>query len=69
MFPTKVLDNEEQLVEHALLHARVHSLAMGRPDIAGVIGWCAFDYATHIEFGSGDRICYHGVMDIFRMPK
>jgi beta-galactosidase len=37
--------------------------------IAGAIGWCAFDYNTHREFGSGDRICYHGVMDIFRLPK
>jgi len=28
-----------------------------------------FDYATHKDFGSGDRICYHGVMDSFRNPK
>ncbi|HKL86701.1 MAG TPA: glycoside hydrolase family 2 protein, partial [Treponemataceae bacterium] len=33
------------------------------------IGWCAFDYNTHKDFGSGDRICYHGVMDMFRLPK
>jgi beta-galactosidase len=24
---------------------------------------------THANFGSGDRICYHGVSDIFRIPK
>ncbi|MBO4919620.1 MAG: glycoside hydrolase family 2 protein, partial [Erysipelotrichaceae bacterium] len=30
---------------------------------------CMFDYATHKDFGSGDRICYHGVMDAFRNPK
>ncbi len=36
---------------------------------AGGIGWCAFDYNTHGNFGSGDRICYHGVSDIFRIPK
>jgi beta-galactosidase len=36
---------------------------------AGGIGWCAFDYNTHDNFGSGDRICYHGVSDIFRLPK
>jgi len=35
----------------------------------GGIGWCAFDYNTHGDFGSGDRICYHGVTDIFREPK
>lgn len=28
-----------------------------------------FDYATHKDFGSGDRICYHGVLDSFRNPK
>ena len=32
-------------------------------------GWCMFDYNTHKDFGSGDRICYHGVMDMFRIPK
>lgn len=69
MFPTKIFDHEERLIEHALLHAKIQDLQMGNPKIAGSIGWCAFDYATHIEFGSGDRICYHGVMDIFRNPK
>jgi beta-galactosidase len=28
-----------------------------------------FDYNTHKDFGSGDRICHHGVMDMFREPK
>ena len=28
-----------------------------------------FDYQTHKDFGSGDRICYHGVLDSFRNPK
>ncbi len=69
MFPTKVWDHEERLIDHALLHAKIHNLQLGDARIAGAIGWCAFDYATHIEFGSGDRICYHGVMDIFRLPK
>jgi beta-galactosidase len=69
MFPTKIWDHEQRLIDHALLHAKIHSLQMGNDRIAGAIGWSAFDYATHIEFGSGDRICYHGVMDIFRLPK
>ncbi len=69
MFPTKSWDNEERLIAHALLHARITDQQLGNPKIAGAIGWCAFDYNTHIEFGSGDRICYHGVMDIFRQPK
>ncbi len=68
-FPAKTWDNEDRLIEHALLHARIQNLQMGDDRIAGAIGWCAFDYATHLEFGSGDRICYHGVMDTFRLPK
>lgn len=69
MFPTKSFDQEERMIEHALRHARVQNQQMGMPNVAGAIGWCAFDYNTHKEFGSGDMICYHGVMDIFRLPK
>ncbi|MBU0928248.1 MAG: glycoside hydrolase family 2 protein [Spirochaetes bacterium] len=69
MFPTKRFDNEERLVEHSLRHARVLEAARATPGVAGAIGWCAFDYNTHKDFGSGDRICYHGVMDMFRIAK
>ncbi len=69
MFPTKTFDGEERKMEHARRHAHIQNLAYGNPRVSGAIGWCAFDYNTHKEFGSGDRICYHGVMDIFRMPK
>ena len=69
MFPTKRWDQEERLAEQARRHARVLDAAMGDSGIAGAIGWCAFDYNTHRDFGSGDRICYHGVSDMFRSPK
>ncbi|MEP6986145.1 MAG: glycoside hydrolase family 2 TIM barrel-domain containing protein, partial [Chloroflexota bacterium] len=69
MFPTKTFDQEERQIEHALRHARVQDKQMGMPNVSGAIGWCAFDYNTHKEFGSGDMICYHGVMDMFRLPK
>ena len=69
MYPTKPFDQEERLLEHAFRHARVQNAIAGHPGIAGGIGWCAFDYDTHREFGSGDRICYHGVSDMFRFPK
>jgi len=69
MFPTKLWDHTERQVEHALRHARIHDRQLGMEHVAGAIGWCAFDYNTHYQFGSGDRICYHGVMDIFRLPK
>jgi len=69
MFPTKTFDSESQRTEHALRHANVLDTVAGYDDIAGASGWCAFDYNTHKDFGSGDRICYHGVMDMFRNPK
>ena len=69
MFPTKAYDCEEKRLEHALRHARVVSDAASQPGIGGSFGWCMFDYNTHRDFGSGDRICYHGVMDMFRNPK
>jgi beta-galactosidase len=68
-FPTKTWDAEERRLDHALLHAKVQDLQQRRNDVAGALSWCAFDYHTHHEFGSGDGICYHGVMDSFRLPK
>ena len=59
----------ERLTEHTLRHARIHDQLASDPQYAGGIGWCAFDYNTHGDFGSGDRICYHGVTDMFREPK
>lgn len=69
MFPTKSFDPWEKRQEQALRHARVLSAAQGSGEHAGCFGWCMFDYATHKDFGSGDRVCYHGVMDSFRNPK
>lgn len=69
MFPTKRYDNVDRVMEHARRHARVHDQLASDKEYAGGTGWCAFDYNTHYNFGSGDRICYHGVSDIFRVPK
>jgi beta-galactosidase len=68
-YPTKTIDNKERLTEHTLRHARIHNQLASNPQYSGGLGWCAFDYNTHADFGSGDRICYHGVTDIFREPK
>ena len=69
MYPTKAYDWEEHRVWHAIRHANVLDAVACENDIAGSFGWCMFDYNTHKDFGSGDRICYHGVMDMFRNPK
>ncbi len=69
MFPTKMFDDESHRLEHALRHARVLDALFAQNEITGGFGWCMADYNTHKDFGSGDRICYHGVMDMFRNPK
>jgi beta-galactosidase len=69
MFSTKRFDNVDRIAEHVIRHVRVHDQLAGDDRYAGGIAWCAFDYASHRYFGSGDRICYHGVSDIFRLPK
>lgn len=69
MYPTKSYDQEQRQAEHVTRHLEVLNAAYGDPKISGSIGWCAFDYNTHKDFGSGDRICHHGVMDMFRAPK
>lgn len=69
MYPSKMFDWEEHRLQHALRHANVLDEVAAQSDISGSFGWCMFDYNTHKDFGSGDRICYHGVMDMFRNPK
>ena len=69
MYPTKPFDDGPHRQEHALRHVRVQNAAYASGEHAGCFGWCMFDYQTHKDFGSGDRICYHGVLDSFRNPK
>ncbi len=69
MFPTKTCDDEVHRTEHAVRHAAVLDASAAKEELAGASGWCAFDYNTHKDFGAGDKICYHGVMDMFRNPK
>lgn len=68
-YPTRQADHTERHQEHVLRHARVLHQIYGDDRHAGGVGWCAFDYNTRGDFGSGDHVCYHGVSDIFRIPK
>lgn len=69
IFPTKTFDHEKKRQEHALRHAKVLDAMYKTKGISGCIGWCMSDYNTHKDFGSGDKICYHGVSDMFRIEK
>jgi beta-galactosidase len=57
----------ELQTRQAIFHAQAHDRAAAYPRLAGVIAWCAFDYASLIN-------PYHavkcpGVADGFRIPK
>jgi len=70
MFPTKRYDDENHRVEQTRRHLNVINSMMDLENgVSGAIGWCMTDYNTHQEFGSGDKVCYHGVLDMFRIRK
>lgn len=69
MYPTKMIDDEVHRTNHVKRHFVVLNAVAGSEEHAGSFGWCMADYNTHRDFGSGDQICYHGVLDIFRNKK
>ncbi len=69
MDPVKPTSDERTKVEVALRHAKVIDDNYKYDNVCGAIGWCGFDYHTHVDFGSGDHICPHGVYDLYRNPK
>ena len=68
-FPAKAFHDEPHRLAQALRYAAVLNDSIAQQGVAGSFGWCMTDYNTHREFGSGDRVSYHGVMDLFRNPK
>jgi beta-galactosidase len=59
-------DIGEQMSQ-ALYHAQAHSRAADHPRIAGVIAWCAFDYASLMN--AYNNVKCPGIADVFRHPK
>ncbi len=57
----------ELQMQQPLLHAQAHSRAADHPRCAGVIAWCAFDYASLMN--AYDGVKCPGVADVFRIPK
>lgn len=69
MNPLKATSDSAKKIEVALRHAKVINDNFKYKETAGAIGWCFVDYHTHVDFGSGDHICPHGVFDLYRNPK
>ena len=69
MDPYKATADLDRKIEVAKRHMKVLDDNYKYGNISGAIGWCFVDYHTHIDFGSGDHICAHGVLDMYRNPK
>ncbi len=65
----KPFDNEKIRSLQALYHARILDGLISQETIAASFGRSMCDYNTYMEFGSGDNICYSGIMDMYRNPK
>ena len=64
------IDTGAVLAVQGRMHAQVHNLAQADSGYAGLLGWCAIDYAS---LNGGDRIWQNmkwpGVLDTFRVAK
>lgn len=67
--PTRAADSEAHRTEQALLYSGFLAQAEQQDEICGSFGYAMTDYNAHKNYGSADRICYHGVIDMFRNPK
>lgn len=68
--PDRSGDPEGVLLQTLRTHANVQNQANLKTNIAGALDWVSFDYNTTFNSQSClDFTCYHGVSDIFRMPK
>jgi beta-galactosidase len=67
-FATHAWDGNDRLVNQMRAFAAVNDSAAANPGMAGLLGWCAFDYNSP-HFTAEKSVDYHGVADIFRLPK
>ncbi|MBN1308627.1 MAG: DUF4982 domain-containing protein [Chitinispirillaceae bacterium] len=72
-YPANSFSREDTLVNQALLHAASHNKSYGESKWGGVLGWCAFDYASGhsnaVEKNENRFVSNHGAADIFRILK
>ncbi|MGO9783221.1 MAG: glycoside hydrolase family 2 protein [Streptosporangiaceae bacterium] len=57
------------LARQALYHAQAHNIAQSDPRYAGLLAWCAFDYASQMGQPWGQNVKWAGVADGFRVAK
>lgn len=57
------------LARQAAYHAQAHDIAQSDPRYAGLLAWCAFDYASQMGQPWGQNVKWAGVADGFRVAK
>jgi len=69
--PHRSWDPEQVQTGTMRVHLNIQNTAAAKANIAGALGWVAFDYNTTFVTPPScvDFTCYHGVSDIFRIPK
>jgi beta-galactosidase len=72
-YPAFSFSREDTLLGLMLAHATAQSNSYAQGKWGGMIGWCAFDYASShanaVTLTGGRYVSDHGMCDIFRIPK
>jgi beta-galactosidase len=72
-YPVHSFSREDSLLGLALMHGNAQNSSYSQSKWGGMIGWCAFDYASShdnaVVLTGGRYVSNHGMCDIFRIPK
>jgi beta-galactosidase len=64
----RALHSEQELLDHATMHALMTTDGRNRAWCSGTLGWCGFDYYTHWNTSFQWR-AVHGVFDVMHIVK
>jgi beta-galactosidase len=65
----RATSSEQELLDHATMHALMVTDGRNRAWCAGSLGWCAFDYYTHWNITPPPYYAVHGVFDLMHIVK
>ena len=68
-YSNRKTNTEQNLLDHATMHALMTTDGRNRAWCAGSLGWCAFDYYTHWNNSATPYYTPHGVFDLMHIPK
>jgi beta-galactosidase len=72
-YPAHSFSREDTLLQLLLNHASAQNSSYAQAKWGGMLGWCAFDYASShnnaVTLTGGRYVSNHGMCDMFRIPK